>query len=171
MTKYRYSYALGCTIIDDFMTVRTCIEKMRKYGTSKITLNNGTKIVIHEINVHKYDEPFSRIKWNHDGSVRVIRRIFCSIYPSPKTKMLDELKEHRNNEGRNGRGYRDYWMWDPDDRGYQYFREEDYILPEKVMNQFIKANEGIDEYTTIQEPAYMYDDMMSLCQMADELMD
>ena len=81
------------------MTIRKCIEKMREVSTNTIVLINKTKIYIHEINADKNDY-FGTIKWNPDGSVRVIRRIFCTIDETSRTKMLDELKSNK-----------DWWMY------------------------------------------------------------
>lgn len=165
-THYRYSYGIGCTVVDEFMTIRECINQIRSLNTSMVYLNNGTRIRINDLGTRKCDEPFSRIKWNKDGTIKTIRKIFCCIYPSDKTVGLDELKNHRNRS----EGYRDYWMYNPDNKDYQYFNPEDFILPEKEMNIFIRANGRIDEYRTIQEPAYMYDDMMHLMKECDAMM-
>lgn len=131
------------------MTIRKCIEKMREVSTKVVVLRNRTKIYIHEINANKNDY-FGTIKWNPDGSIRVIRRIFCTIEETSRTKMLDELKSNK-----------DWWMYVPNS-DYNYFRENDFILPERKMNEFISANDGIDEYETISVPYYMMVDCMNM---------
>lgn len=50
-----------------------------------------------------------------------------------------------------------YTMYDSND---SYFRENEYVIPERDMNLFVSLNGGIDKYQTVDVPAYMYEDMM-----------
>lgn len=136
------------------LKVRECINQMRKVRSHTIYLNNGTKIILREMFTDK-EFCIGTFKWNEDGSWRVMRRIFCSVYPSEKTIGMDELKEK-------------YWMFDPKDDGLQYFNDDDFLIPERMMNQFISQNGGIEEYRTISCPYYMMVDTMALCAEIDK---
>lgn len=120
------------------MTIRQTIEQMRKVGTRTVVLNNGTEITIHEINADRCDY-IGTIKWNETGNVKTIRRIFCSISSSSKTKGIEELQKK-------------YW--------FNFFRDTDYCIPERAMNGFISENGGIDKYKTVTEPYYMMQDIL-----------
>lgn len=50
------------------MTVRECIEKMRKVYTNTIYTNNGTEIFLMEINPLEYDH-IGTVKFKKDGQV------------------------------------------------------------------------------------------------------
>ena len=134
---------------DRTYTVRKCIKELRKIGGNVIKLNNGTLIVISEINMPIEEQPFSRIK----GEGRIMRRILCRIEPSKKheTAMIDELKK---------RGYCLYSAKEAKEYGYSYFGENEFMHPERVMNEFIFANDGIDHYATVGAMAYLLADMM-----------
>ena len=133
-------------------TIRQCIEEMRRFGTNTIYLYNGTTIYLLEMNADRYEQ-IGTFKRNEDGSIRVMRRIVCRIIPSENTRMLDDIKKNRS------------WYLYAEKLGeLSYFGVNDYILPERVMNQFISYNGGIDHYRTIGELSYIYDDIMSICE-------
>ena len=129
------------------MTVREAINEMKKVGGRTIVTYNGTKIVLHEINANRYDY-IGTIKWDEDGNPIVLRRIFCTIHPSKKTKGLDDLKKNTN-----------WWLFSPK-MSYNYFRENDFCIPERIMNQFLSLNGDVDEYHTLSVPYYMMADAM-----------
>ena len=131
------------------MTVRECIEKMRKVGAYTIRCNNGTYINIIEIGEHP-DTAIGKIKII-DGK-RILRSILCHVSPADCTDF-----SFINNKK--------YKMFDPDYTGYQYFREGVYCIPEREMNMFINANGGIDIYSTISVPGFMLSDSMALLNM------
>lgn len=122
------------------MKVREAIEEMRKYGGTSIYTNNGTEIFL--LDLHSAE-------WDCIGKIKVIngkkiyRDIFCEIKLSPFTQNMDVIKK--------------YSMYSPDD---SYFRENEYVVPERDMNLFVSLNGGIDKYQTVDIPAYMYEDMM-----------
>lgn len=128
-------------------TVRKCIEKMRRVNTRTIYLYNGTKIVLLEMNADKY-ECIGKFKWNKDGTC-IMRKILCQIIPNARTIGMDTLKQK-------------YWMYDPNDNGLQFFDDDDFLIPERAMNEFICDNGGIDEYQTISCPYYMMVDTLSM---------
>lgn len=132
------------------MTVRKCIEKMRNVSVNTIYTNNGTEIFLMEINPLEYDH-FSTVKFKKDGQV-ILRRILCTIKPLKRTKGIEELKADKN-----------IWMYDPG-YDYNYFRENDFCIPERRMNEFISLNGGIDAYRTISESYYMMVDSMSMME-------
>lgn len=134
---------------NNMYTIRKCIKEMRKVGTNKICLNNGTKIYLLEMNADKAEE-IGTSKRNSDGTIRVMRRIFCSIQPSKNARMMEELKNN-------------WWLYNPKkDYWENYFHEDEFLLPERILNQFISANMGIDYYDTISRPYYMMADTMSM---------
>lgn len=142
------------------MTIRKCIQEMRNYHANKVILNNRTEINITEIWVPSKEDAYnnmciSKFKWNKDDSSLIaIRNILCSIYPSKRTIGLKELKNDR---------IHGYWLYDPKkDFVDNYFHENDFLLPERVMNEFINTNMGIDEYQTISVPYYMMIDTIAL---------
>ena len=128
------------------MTVRECIEKMRNVSANTIYTNNGTEIFLMEINPLEYDY-IGPVKFKKDGQV-ILRRILCTINPSKRTNGLEELKADKN-----------IWMYDPKD-DYNFFRENNFCIPERKMNEFISLNRGIDTYRTISESYYMMVDTM-----------
>lgn len=128
------------------MTVRECINEMRKVYTNTIYTNNGTKIVLMEINPSKCD-CFGTTKFKEDGQV-ILRRILCNIRKSENTQGVERLIKDQN-----------IWMFDPGSQ-YNYFRETDFCIPERKMNEFISLNGGIDHYRTITEYAYMMADAL-----------
>lgn len=130
------------------MTVRECIEKMRKVYTNTIYTNNGTEIFLMEINPLEYDH-IGTVKFKKDGQV-ILRRILCTIKPSKRTKGIEELKADKN-----------IWMYDPG-YDYNYFRENDFCIPERKMNEFISLNGRIDTYRTISGPYYMMVDTLAM---------
>lgn len=132
------------------MTVRECIEKMRKVSQDVIYTNNGTKIILLEINPLEYDH-IGTVKFKKDGQV-ILRRILCTIKPSKRTKGIEELKTDKN-----------IWMYDPG-YDYNYFRENDFCVPERKMNEFISLNGGIDTYRTISESYYMMVDTLAMME-------
>ena len=132
------------------MTVRKCIEKMRNVSANTIYTNNGTEIFLMEINPLEYDH-LSTVKFKKDGQV-ILRRILCTIKPSKRTKGIEELKADKN-----------IWMYDPG-YDYNYFRENEFCIPERKMNGFISLNGGIDAYRTISESYYMMVDSMSMIE-------
>lgn len=121
------------------MKVREAIEKMRRYGEWSIYTNNGTEIFLLDLHSSEWD-CIGKIKII-DGR-KVYRDIFCEVRPSNYTRHLEVIEK--------------YTMYDPND---SYFRENEYVIPERDMNLFISLNGGIDEYKTIDVPAYMYEDM------------
>lgn len=130
------------------MTIRKCIEQMRKVGGHVIYLNNETELFLIEMNVPKWDE-IGTFKRDEQGKIKVMRRILCSIKSNDRTKMIEEIKK------------RGYWMYNPKS-DWNFFHENDYLLPERVANEFINANKGIDTYQTISSPYYMMVDIMSM---------
>lgn len=130
------------------MVVRKCIEEMRKVSTNTIYTNNGTEIFLMEINPSKYDY-IGTVKFKKDGQV-ILRRILCMIKSSKRTKGIEELKADKN-----------IWMYDPG-YDYNYFRENDFCIPERKMNEFISLNGGIDTYRTISESYYMMVDTLAM---------
>ena len=122
------------------MKVREAIESMRRYGGTSIYTNNGTEIVL--LDLHSNE-------WDCIGKIKVIngkkiyRNIFCEVRPSNYTRHLEVIEK--------------YTMYDPND---SYFRENEYVIPERDMNLFVSLNGGIDKYQTVDVPAYMYEDMM-----------
>lgn len=131
--------------------VRQIISEMRKVCSNTIRCNNGTEIVIHEINANKNDY-IGKIKWNPDGSVKVIRGFFCTIIPSRKTVGLEEFKKDRN-----------IWLYNPKVPFVDnFFHENDYYLKERMMNEFISDNGDVDHYATVTKFAYMMSDVMSM---------
>lgn len=140
------------------MTVREAIKKMLVIGTNMITLNNGTMIVINDI----YTEPeesdyiMSTIKWDDNGNIKAIRNIFCTIILTSETKMFDYLKKNKN-----------WYLYDKNDE-WSYFLESQFCIPEREMNRFISANDGIDEYQTIEVPQFM---MLSAMSIPDNLIE
>ncbi len=131
------------------MTIRKAISEMRKVCTSTVYLNNGTKIFIQEINADKSDY-IGTIKWDENGRAKVLRRIFCTILPTSRTKMLDDLKNAKY-----------VWLYNPKEE-WNYFGENDYCVPERMMNEFIIANGEIDTYRSISAPYYMMVDTLSM---------
>ena len=127
------------------MTIRKALEEARKYGGHTIYTNNGTEIIPLELGACKYDA-IGKIKMI-DGK-KVFREIFCKVIPSTRTRYMDVIEKHT--------------MYFPDENGYSYFSQGEYVIPERDMNLFISLNGGIDEYNTISVPYYMYSDMMHL---------
>lgn len=125
------------------MKVRQAIEEARKYGGHILFTNNGTKITLLDLHNSEWD-CIGRIK-TINGK-KVFRDIFCDVKPSKGTKHMDVIGK--------------YTMYDPDENGYSYFREDEYVIPERDMNLFVSLNGGIDEYATISVPYYMYCDAM-----------
>lgn len=129
-------------------TIRKCIDEMRKFGTRNIYLNNGTEIILLEGFNTDPCEQIGTFKRNPDGSTRVMRRIVCHINSSEETRMLDDLKKNTS-----------YYLYDEKrDSEYQFFSKNDFILPERLMNQFISYNGGINYTRTISDVSYVYDD-------------
>ena len=124
------------------MTIRKAIEETRKYGGRVIYTNNGTEIIPLEYGACKYDA-IGKIKMI-DGK-KVFREIFCEVKPSTRTRHMDVIEK--------------YTMYFPDENGYSYFNQGEYVIPERDMNLFISLNGGIDEYRTISVPYYMWSDM------------
>ena len=128
-------------------TIRKCIEELQKVGGYSIRLYNGTVINIEEI----YNPEFSTVRRNEDGSPKTFRRIMCYIIPNGNTRMMDDLKKK-------------YWMYNPNVPEFEnYFLEGHFRIPERIMNQFISYNGGIDHYETIGVPAMIAHDMRSMC--------
>lgn len=127
------------------MTIRKAIEKARKYGGHTIYTNNGTEIIPLELGASEYDS-IGKIKMINGK--KVYREIFCEVKPSKHTRYMDVIEKHT--------------MYFPDENGYSYFNQGEYVIPERDMNLFISLNGGIDEYRTISIPYYMYSDMMHL---------
>lgn len=132
------------------MTVREAIDEMKKVCADTITTCNGTKIILHEIDANRddYIDCIGSFKWDNDGNPIVLRRIFCTILPSKKTRGLDDLKKNTN-----------WWLFNPKE-SYNYFRENDFCIPERIMNQFISLNEDVDTYHTIYQFHNMIADTM-----------
>lgn len=122
------------------MKVREAIESMRRYGGTSIYTNNGTEIFLLDLHSNEWD-CIGKIKVI-DGR-KVFRNIFCEIRPSNRTRHMDVIEK--------------YTMYGPND---SYFRENEYVIPERDMNLFVSLNGGIDKYQTVDVPAYMYEDMM-----------
>lgn len=122
------------------MKVREAIEKMRRYGGTSIYTNNGTEIFLLDLHSNEWD-CIGKIKVI-DGR-KVFRDIFCEIRQSNRTRHMDVIEK--------------YAMYDSND---SYFRENEYVIPERDMNLFVSLNGGIDKYQTVDVPAYMYEDMM-----------
>lgn len=122
------------------MKVREAIESMRRYGGTSIYTNNGTEIFLLDLHNSEWD-CIGKIKMI-DGR-KVYRDIFCEVRPSNYTRHLEVIGQ--------------YTMYDPND---SYFRENEYVIPERDMNLFVSLNGGIDKYQTVDAPAYMYEDMM-----------
>lgn len=125
------------------MTIRKAIEEARKYGRRSIYTNNGTEIIPLELGASEYDS-IGKIKMINGK--KVYREIFCEVKPSTRTRYMDVIEKHT--------------MYFPDENGYSYFRQGEYVIPERDMNLFINLNGGIDEYRTISVPYYMYSDTM-----------
>lgn len=117
------------------MKVREAIESMRRYGGTSIYTKNGTEIFLLDLHSNEWD-CIGKIK-TIDGR-KVYRDIFCEVRPSNYTRHLEVIEK--------------YTMYDPND---SYFRENEYVIPERDMNLFVSLNGGIDEYQTISVPAYM----------------
>lgn len=131
-------------------TIRQCIEEMRRFGTRNIYLNNGTEIILLEGFNTDPCEQIGTFKRNPDGSTRVMRRIVCHINSSEETRMLDDLKKNTS-----------WYLYDEKrDDEYQFFSKNDFILPERLMNQFISYNGGINYARTISDVSYIYDDFL-----------
>lgn len=131
-------------------TIRQCIEEMRRFGTRNIYLNNGTEIILLEGFNTDPCEQIGTFKRNPDGSTRVMRRIVCHINSSEETRMLDDLKKNTS-----------CYLYDEKrDDEYQFFSKNDFILPERLMNQFISYNGGINYARTISDVSYIYDDIL-----------
>lgn len=131
-------------------TIRQCIEEMRRFGTRNIYLNNGTEIILLEGFNTDPCEQIGTFKRNPDGSTRVMRRIVCHINSSEETRMLDDLKKNTS-----------WYLYDEKrDDEYQFFSKNDFILPERLMNQFISYNGGINYARTISDVSYIYDDIL-----------
>lgn len=124
------------------MTIRKAIEEARKYGGRSIYTNNGTEIIPLELGASEYDS-IGKIK--KINGKKVYREIFCEVKPSTRTRYMDVIEKHT--------------MYFPDENGYSYFRQREYVIPERDMNLFISLNGGIDEYRTISVPYYMWSDM------------
>lgn len=113
-------------------TIRQCINELRKVPTSQVFLQNGTTIYIFEKDPVMY-ESISKVRIINGQ--KILRKIFCEIEPSERTKGLEELKKK-------------FWMFAPN-LEYNYFREKDYCINEREMNIFISLNGGIDYYRTL----------------------
>lgn len=127
------------------MTIRKAIEEARKYGGRVIYTNNGTEIIPLDYGACEYDA-IGKIKVI-DGK-KVFREIFCEVKPSKHTRYMDVIEKHT--------------MYFPDENGYSYFNQGEYVIPERDINLFISLNGGIDEYRTISVPYYMWSDMNAL---------
>lgn len=130
------------------MTVRDAIEKASKFGGHSIFTGNGTEIVLLDLWNSQYD-CIGRIKMI-DGK-RVYRNIFCSVKPSNETRGMNIIEK--------------YTMYFPDENGYSYFGMEDYVIPEREMNEFVSYNGGIDVYQTVSVPMYMLSDAYAILAM------
>ncbi len=117
------------------MTIRECLERMRKVGAYVIYTKNGLKITTETC--WDPDWVMSTIKMI-DGK-RVKRYIFCTIDES-KAQHLDVIKKY-------------------------HIDGNDYIIKERDMNLFLNLNGGIDEYNTCAVPEYMHLDAIHLMHM------
>lgn len=100
-------------------TIRECIREMRKVFSSDIYLYNKTRIHIYEKNPDEWDCISSYKERNGE---KILRRIFCSIEPSNRTTKLEELKK--------------FSLFEPESK-YNYFRENDYLIPERYESFYI----------------------------------
>lgn len=117
------------------MTIRECLERMRKVGAYVIYTKNGLKITTETC--WDPDCAMSTIKMI-DGK-RVKRYIFCTINES-KAQHLDVIEKY-------------------------HIDGNVYIIKERDMNLFMNLNGGIDEYNTCAVPEYMYLDAIHLMHM------
>ena len=126
-------------------TVREVAKELRNLGSSKIVTNNGTKVFLLENYTTKdfASQAIGTFKFDNDGNIIALRQIFCSIEPSRYTKGLDDLKKNKN-----------WWLFDPKDE-FNFFRENQFVLPEKELNSFLMQNGDIDHYATVTEVDFM----------------
>lgn len=126
-------------------TIRKCIEEMREVCSSDIYLyTTRTRIHVYEINPDKYDHIST---YKERGGNKILRKIFCYIESSNKTLGMRDLEKFR--------------LFEPK-IDFNYFGENDYLIPERDMNIFISLNGGIDHYRTIGQHVYMMMDTMYL---------
>lgn len=122
------------------MTIREAIKQMRKLSVNVVTLNNGTRIRILEMNTDmtcpiERDSLVGSIKIRNGEMI--IRKFYCTIYYSAKSEMR----------------YIDKYITDRYVGDY-FPPFSCAVIPEKEMNEFINDNGGIDIYQTISEPGY-----------------
>lgn len=137
--------------------VRKIIERMRKCGSHTIICNNKTKIIIQDLGLRSIDQPISKIKWNPDGSMKVMRRFFVTIVESPRS-VMKYIPKNKN-----------HWLYEPESN-YNFFNENDYYLTERELNEFISDNDDVDIYETCCVHEYMLADMEDMYKEFEESM-
>ena len=139
-------------------TIRKCVEEMKKlWGASDVVLNNGTRIILHELHLKRNDIYYGSMKFNEDDTIKTIRRFYCTILESKNSETDFSPIRVRDEHGR----YK-YWIINKDECCSEDYIDREYVIPERVMNQFISANGGIDHYFTIGAKAIMQADVESM---------
>jgi hypothetical protein len=124
------------------MKIREVIKQLNKVDSHIIYCNNRGKIYLTSMN----DDEYSMSRFKTINGKRVCRNIYCFISEEEGIKKIPELEQYCLK-------YESF--------GY-VMDENNYIIPERIMNQLINFNGGIDTYQTISAPYYMMVDTMSL---------
>ena len=111
------------------MTIRKAISEMRKADAFTVYCNNGTKIYLRELNTA--DKDLLGKRKIVDGEY-VMKILYITLEECFQTRNMESIHEYK----------------------FSKFREDEYLIPEKVMNQFIDANGGINERKTIPKSAF-----------------
>jgi len=124
------------------MTIRKAIEQLQKVGSHIVHCRNGAKIYLTSMN----DDDQTMSQYKTINGKRVCRNIYCFVSQENGVNKISELEKY---------------CLKHESCGY-IFDEDNYILPERVMNLLISFNGGIDEYQTLSIPYYMMVDTMSM---------
>jgi len=106
------------------MTIRKAIEQLQKVGSHIVHCRNGAKIYLTSMN----DDDQTISQYKTINGKRVCRNIYCFISEEDRVRKIPEIEKYSLKHN----------------CGEYVFDEDNYILPEKVMNLLISFNGGID---------------------------